>query len=174
MSSGLRYCPTCAGDLETRDLGDQGSHPVCLTCGNVLWQNLKTCVDALIVRATDNGPEILLGRRCAEPGKGSWDVPGNFLNVGDTPESRLKLACQSEMGIGVDVREIVGAFSDQFGDIATLTLYYVCNMSSGSPRPGVIIDEARWFPLSDAPSLAFPGLEQAISALRVRLGQGSS
>ena len=167
--SDLRYCPRCAGPLELRSFEDQGQHPACLGCGYVLWQNLKPCVDALVVRHAETKPEVLLGRRTTEPARGKWDTPGGFLNVGDTPEGRLALACPPEVGISVRVRELLGAFADQFGEVPVITLYYWCDPEHGEPQPGKVVDDVRWFPLSDPPTLAFAATSSALVALRARL-----
>ena len=169
MERELRYCPACAGPLELRELSDQGRHPACTRCGFILWQNLKPCVDALIVRGAGRDAEVLLGRRAIEPSKRLWDTPGGFLNVADTPEDRLMRACSAEMGIRVSVEELLGAFTDRFAGVPIVTLYYRCKPERGQPRPGEVVDQVRWFPVSQPPPLAFPAVEQALRVLRERL-----
>ena len=171
MQPNVRYCPACAEALEVRDLGEDGRHPVCVRCGFVLWQNLKPCVDALIVRETGGQVDVLLGRRAVKPGKGKWDTPGGFLNADDAPEEKLVQCCAAEVGLRVRVAELIGAFTDAFEGGRIITLYYRCEAQDGEPRPGGVVDQVRWFPIVEPPRLAFAAAEQALKALRARLGR---
>lgn len=145
-------------------------HPVCASCGFVLWQNLKASVEALVVRRDAAGAEILLGRRAVEPKKGTWDAPGGFLNAGDTVASALVRECRRELRVDVELGSLVGVYEEQFADGTIVVIVYECSAVAGDPRAGVaFIDEARWFPLRDVPALTFPSIERAIADLRRRL-----
>lgn len=169
MSSKLRFCPACAGPLAESQIAGRGAHPVCASCGFVLWQNLKPCVDALIVRTVDGRAEVLLGRRAIEPNIGLWDTPGGFLNVGDTPESRLIEECRAEVGVNVRLLELIDARTDTFGNIPIVTLFYRCDAEPGEPAPGEVVDRVQWFPLAQLPPLAYPAVQEALRTLRDRL-----
>jgi ADP-ribose pyrophosphatase YjhB (NUDIX family) len=169
MTPTLRFCPACAGPLAESQIARHGAHPVCASCGFVLWQNLKPCVDALIVRTVKGWIEVLLGRRATEPNIGLWDTPGGFLNVGDTPESRLIEECRAEVGVNVRLLELVDARTDTFSNIPIVTLFYRCDAASGEPAPGEVIDRVQWFPLAQLPPLAYPAVQAALGTLRDRL-----
>jgi ADP-ribose pyrophosphatase YjhB (NUDIX family) len=167
----LRFCPRCAGALEVRDVGHPASaHPTCVTCGFVLWQNLKPSIEALIARGHGPETEVLLGRRSMTDGSVAWDLPGGFLNSGDRLHDALRRECLREMGVHVDVRELLGVFEDVFAGIRIISIVYVCGIVSGEPRGADIIDEARWFPLRATPPGAYSAVEEAIAALRSRVG----
>jgi ADP-ribose pyrophosphatase YjhB (NUDIX family) len=169
MASELRYCPACAGRLEIRPAGHPASpQPVCETCGFVLWQNPKPSVEALILQGNGRNAEVLLGRLGMEPGKGLWDAPGGFLNLGDEPEAALVRECQREFGVSVQVGELIRAFTDTFAG-GTLALFYRCELQSGQPRPADIVDAVAWFPVTAPPEMAFESAEKAVRALQQRL-----
>ena len=170
-NSDFVYCPRCAGRLEWRGVEyPDVLHPVCPKCGFILWQNIKPCVDALILRGRAPHVEVLLGRRVADAPQVRWDIPGGFLNAGDRIESALIRECHREMGVDVTVGELVGAFEGMFYDIPIVTLIYACQLVSGEPTPHDYIDDVRWFPLNDPPELAFETIGDAIDALRRKLG----
>jgi ADP-ribose pyrophosphatase YjhB (NUDIX family) len=149
-------------------------HPVCASCGFILWQNPKPCVDALIIRGTGDMTEVLLGRRAAARNPGHWDTPGNFLNVGDRLEEALVRECRRELGIEVEVGPLLGAYEDTFGDTSTITLVYLCRLKSGVPHPADLIDEVGWFLVASTPELAFQPIREAIRDLRLRLPETNS
>lgn len=167
--AGLKFCPRCASGLVWRPAGDTAEvaeHPTCSNCGFVLWQNPKPSVEGLIVRNVPSGTEILLGRLASGEG---WDLPGNFLNVGDRLEEALIRECRREMGIDVNVEGILGAFEDTFLGGPTISLVYVCSIRGGERRPAAPIEDVRWFPLGDPPELAFHTVKRAIEALRAQI-----
>ncbi len=169
--SDLKFCPRCSGNLEWHRAGDtisEALHQVCADCGYTLWQNRKPSVEALIVRQSESGPEILLGRR--KSGEG-WDIPGNFLNSTDRIQEVLIQECRREVGVEIEVKEILGAFEDDFMDSAIVSIVYVCGITAGKPRPGGRMDDLRWFPLNQPPSLAFSSVKAAVTALQLRLIQ---
>jgi NAD+ diphosphatase len=167
----LRFCPRCAAALEVREVGHPASpHPACVACGFVLWQNLKPSIEALIVRGHGVETEVLLGRRQMGPDHILWDLPGGFLNADDRLRDALRRECLREMGIEVEVRDLLGVFEDVFGGNRIISIVYVCGVLSGEPRGADIIDEARWFPIRDTPPVAYPAVGDAIATMRARVG----
>jgi ADP-ribose pyrophosphatase YjhB (NUDIX family) len=74
------------------------------------------------------------------------------------------------MGIDVAVGDLLGVFEDEFAGSRIISSVYLCTVACGEPHGADIIDEARWFPLSAPPPLAYPVVAEAITALRARLG----
>jgi 8-oxo-dGTP diphosphatase len=167
----LVFCPRCGERLEWRGVEyPDVRHPVCATCGFILWQNVKPTVEALIVRNEGANPEVLLGRRIASLPDEQWDVPGGFLNAGDRIEPALVRECRREMGIEVAVGDLLGAFESVFYDIPIVMLIYVCRVVSGTPVPRDYIDEVRWFRLDGLPEVAFEAVSSALATLRGKIG----
>lgn len=170
MVSDLKFCPRCAGALEVRDAGRPASpHPTCAACGFVLWQNVKPSVEALIVRGEGAGTEVLLGRPRRPAEEPAWDLPGGFLNAEDRLGEALRRECLREMGVEVEAGDLLGVFEDVFAGSRIVSIVYVCRVISGEPRGADIIDEARWFPLTATPPVAYEAVAQAIAAMRERV-----
>ena len=170
-SDDLKFCPRCAGPLAVRDAGHPASpHPTCTRCGSVLWQNLKPSIEAIITRGEGAQTEILLGRR-ADLTPEAWDLPGGFLNAGDRLLPALRRECRREMGIEVEVCDLLGVFEDEFYGERIISIVYECRVTAGEPYGADLIDEARWFPIDATPVLAYAAGRDAIDALRARLGR---
>jgi 8-oxo-dGTP diphosphatase len=169
VGAGLRYCPSCGGDLEMRLLpGERVLQPCCRACGFVLWQNPKPVVAALVTRSEAGRLEVLLGRRNSEPGKGLWHVPGGFVDPGETAEEALVRECQEELGCPVEPVEFLGAYPDRYGEEPILVLAYRCRLVQGCPRTSSELGELGWFSVHETPGLAFGSCERALGALRAR------
>jgi ADP-ribose pyrophosphatase YjhB (NUDIX family) len=166
MFEDLKFCPRCADAMEVRHAGHPPSpQPVCTECGFVLWQNLKPSVEALIVRGDGPTLEVLLGRRTTADGRVAWDMPGGFLNSDDRIRTALQRECKREMGVEVDIVELLGAFEDDFHGSRIVCLVYVCRVAAGEPRAADIIDDVRWFSMAEAIEPASPAVAEALEVL---------
>lgn len=167
MFEDLKFCPRCAAAMDVRPAGHPASlHPVCTACGFVLWQNIKPSVEALIVRGTGITTEVLLGRRTTADGRVAWDMPGGFLNSRDRLHPALKRECLREMGVEVTIEELLGAFEDDFYGSRIVCLVYICRIAGGGPQAADIIDDVRWFAMTDVIEPASPAVADALEALR--------
>ena len=87
------------------------------------------------------------------------------MNIGDEPEGALIRECQRELGVSVNVGELIGAFTDTFWG-SVVALFYKCELQSGEPRPADIVDDVGWFRVLAPPEIAFESEEKAIRALQ--------
>ena len=111
-------------------------------------------VDAALLK----GREILLIRRGREPYKGSWALPGGFVDVGERVEDAVRRELVEETGLKGDVVDLLGVYSDPTRDPRghTVSVVFVLKVA------GIVqvddlddADEARWFDLDALPELAF-------------------
>jgi 8-oxo-dGTP diphosphatase len=66
-------------------------------------------VDAII---SCGNASIILIRRKNPPYKGLWALPGGFVEYGETVESAAKREVKEETGLQVDLKDILGVYSD--------------------------------------------------------------
>jgi 8-oxo-dGTP diphosphatase len=133
-----------------------------------LWQNLKPSIEAVIVRGKSQNTEVLLGRRTLDDGRIGWDLPGGFLNANDRLHDALRRECLREMGVEIEVDDLLGAFEDDFYGTRIVCLTFVCTIVGGEPRAADIIDGVEWFRISALPDPASPAVGEALAALRRR------
>jgi 8-oxo-dGTP diphosphatase len=110
---------------------------------------------------------VLLGRRAREPEQGLWDLPGGFLEPGETPEQCVRRELREETGLEVEVGRYVGSFSDVYGDggDTTLNIVFECRALGGREAAADDVSELRWFAPGQLPArgeIAFENGPQAL------------
>jgi ADP-ribose pyrophosphatase YjhB (NUDIX family) len=152
-------CPVCGGPLGP---GDGGAARACPRCGFEVYDNPAPTASALVVR----DDMLMLTRRAHEPRAGWWDLPGGFMDPGETPEQTVVRELTEETGLTVEVGELVGVFPDDYGEngIPTINLFYRATVAGGDERPADDVTEIGWFePASiDPASLAFACCRDAL------------
>ncbi len=167
------FCIQCGAQL--RRVRERGRRrvPGCPRCGWIDWFNPAPTVSVLILRAG----RVLLVRRAYAPSRGAWDVPGGFIERGETAERAARREVREELGVDVRLERFVGIFPDTYGPerLPSLNIYYLARLrqEGAAVRAGDDASEFRWFPLSRVPrKMAFKNNRQAVRALRRMAGRG--
>lgn len=163
------YCPYDGQKLVANRKIETG-HSFCRSCGFVDYQNPKACVAVLILQ----GDKILLARRGIEPAKGRWDIPGGFVEAGETVEEAVLRETLEETRLRVRVREYLGSLPDVYDArrLSTLNLCYWVEIVRGVPTAKSDVDALAWFRLEKLPKkLAFAHQAKAIEILKKRLSR---
>lgn len=150
--------------------GEAEGRSRCPTCGFVDYHNPKPCVDILIMQ----GDKLLLARRAFEPAKGEWDLPGGFIDSGETAEEAVVREALEETTLHVRVAEYLGSVPDIYvwGNwrVPTLSFCYLVDIIDGEPKAQDDVESLTWVPLDKLPSkLAFEHQTQVIELLKRRL-----
>jgi mutator protein MutT len=114
----LKFCPKC------------GSSPIdsypdlslkCRSCGFHFYVNSAAAVAALVVNPEG---KLLLTRRAVEPDYGKLDLPGGFIDPGESAEDAVKRELWEELGMKVKSMEYVTSAPNEyiFSDISVFTL----------------------------------------------------
>jgi 8-oxo-dGTP diphosphatase len=113
----------------------------------------KLTVDAVWF---DEG-RILLVRRGRAPFRGSWALPGGFVEPGETVEQAVVRELREETGLSAKVEGLVGVYSCPGRDPRgpTVTLAYRMKGRAGAPHGADDAAEAAWIPLNAVGPLAF-------------------
>lgn len=170
MSRPRRFCAWCGGGLGARD-ADRAQ--TCERCGEKLYANAAPCVAVLVLDADDG---LLLARRGRDPGLGSWDLPGGFVDEAEAPEDAVHREIAEETGLEVRVEAFLGHVVDRYGADGdeTLNCVYVARVASGRPEADDDVSELRWFDLEKLPlasEIAFANTGIAIDRLREHLAR---
>lgn len=143
----------------------------CRECAFVYYNNPRPCVGVLALEEN----RILLVERGIDPFKGYWDIPGGFMEAGESPEtSAIREMCE-ETGLEVVLCDLLGFYTDTYGpeQIPTLNICYVARVAGGMPSAGSDAVRMEWFALGDLPEkIAFAWEQRALRQLRDRLAGG--
>ena len=104
--------------------------------------------------------------------RGSWDIPGGFVEWNESAEQAASRECKEELSISVKMLEYLGSIPDVYGphDVATLNLCYLGQISTGQPSPQSDVQDFGWFDPNDVPdNMAFAHQQRALEWLRARL-----
>jgi ADP-ribose pyrophosphatase YjhB (NUDIX family) len=123
-------------------------------------------VSAIIV--DKDRARVLLTRRAVEPFSGQWDVPGGFVQIGESIEDGLRRELREELQIEVHVEHFLGSYPDTYGEDATpvIAVFYVVAIERGSPVARDDVSDCRWFRREEIPVVAFENGRRAIEEWR--------
>jgi ADP-ribose pyrophosphatase YjhB (NUDIX family) len=100
----LKYCPKCSA-AALRPVGAKLLR--CAACGFELYLNPAAAVAGVIV---DEQGRMVVVVRGKEPGKGKWDLPGGFVDPGETAEETLRREVREEVGLEVTAMRYLGSW----------------------------------------------------------------
>src|SRR5215467_6952048 len=88
-----QFCIRCGGRLvATRRAAGAGSVRTCPRCGWVDYNNPAPTASVLLLRRG----RLLLVRRAVAPSRGAWDLPGGFIEAGETAEQAARREMREE------------------------------------------------------------------------------
>lgn len=146
----FKYCPVCGSEhFEVHNFKSKK----CQDCGFVYYANPCSATAAFIVNDND---EMLVVRRAKEPAKGTLDLPGGFVDMGETVEEGMRREIKEETGL--DVHDIQYLFSSpnvykySGMGIHTLDMDYLVPVHGDNSIVVKAADdaaEALWIPLTE-------------------------
>lgn len=104
----FHFCPFCGSEKFVWD--GTKSHG-CSDCGKKLYTNEVGAVIALIRNAAG---ELLFTTRKFNPAKGMLDLPGGFIDLGETAEHALVREVKEELNLDVLDFQFYGTFPNEY------------------------------------------------------------
>lgn len=102
------YCPRCGSE---RFFVHSNKSKKCVQCGFEYFINAAASV-AGFVRNEKN--ELLLCRRACEPVKGTWDLPGGFVDLNETAEQALRRELMEELHLKIDSAKFLFSLPNEY------------------------------------------------------------
>lgn len=158
----IRYCPKCAAGIL------HWQTPLnfeCGACGFMLYLNVAAAV-AVIIECRG---KILFGVRKNEPGRGMLDLPGGFVDAGESADECARREVQEETGIVLGQLQYLSSFPNTylFRDVLYNTLDIIL-VSTLEDMPaacaGDDLADLVWVQddAVDYDRIAFPSLRKAV------------
>lgn len=155
-----RFCPECAGRLQSRLLkAGEPERLVCTQCGQVLYLDPKVAVGTII--ATDDD-RLVLVRRAIEPGYGLWVFPGGYVDRGEEVTTAAIREAREEAGLVVELQQLVNIYS--YAPRSLIVIVYAARVIGGELCTDEECLEGRLFAPHEIPwnELAFHSTSAAL------------
>lgn len=143
----FRFCPACGS---SQWIIHNEKSKLCQKCGFVYYANVSASV-AVFIRNGDG--DLLVCRRKKQPAAGTLDLPGGFVDLGETSEEAVIREIKEELNLHVTKSVFFTSipndyvYSDMI--INTLDLLYLCEVQDfGNMQAADDVSEAFFMPLN--------------------------
>ena len=124
------YCPRCRS-AHFQAYNEKSNH--CVDCGFIYYFNSSAAAVALILNEQN---ELLVCRRAKDAAKGTLDLPGGFIDMGETAEEGVAREVLEETGLIVEKAVYqftlpnIYVYSDF--EVHTLDMFFLCKVADTS------------------------------------------
>jgi ADP-ribose pyrophosphatase YjhB (NUDIX family) len=99
------------------------------------------------------GDTVLMLRRAHTPRKGCLDIPGGFMEAGESVEGAARRELKEETGLSLGHVRPLGFYWDRyflrgFGFFPTMNWYFIGRWRRGVPRAADDAASAEWIPIA--------------------------
>jgi NAD+ diphosphatase len=160
----FRFCPCCGDQLLRLATGPDRGRMGCRQAHFVHYDNPAVTAFALVER----DERYLVLQRGREPYRGRWELPGGFVEAGESPAVAIGREIFEETGLHIETSSVIGAYASRYGDHGkwTVDVAFHCRVSRGELRLSDESSDAAWVTIERMPTLAFAGERAAIEELR--------
>lgn len=158
MKKQRMFCPHCGGRI-TKKKEDHVLRDCCSVCHSYFYDNPLPVVSTIV----EEQRQILLVKRDRAPFKGHWCLPTGFAESGENIETAALRELREETGIKGRISRMldVDSYKSRFyGDLLFLT--FVAKRTGGKIAAGDDSAQARFWPIHQAPPLAFRSNRRAL------------
>ena len=150
----------------------------CPRCGSLIYDYPRACAGFVVVK----GDAVLLLRRGHRPRRGYLDLPGGFMEEGETLEGAARRELFEETGLRVGRAEWLGFYWDRYylrgcGQFPTMNFYFIANWRRGEPVAADDAAAAEWVPFralsARAARFAWPHMRLVLRDARRLAGAGA-
>lgn len=168
-------CPRCGRPIR-RTTAPRPRRITCPRCRFLIFDYPRACAGMLVVR----GGRLLVLRRGHRPKRGFLDIPGGFMEAGESFEAAARRELKEETGLTVGRAELFEIYWDRyflrgFGYFPTLNFYYIARWRSGEPVPADDAAGADWVPIArlghGVARPAWKHMRELFRDLRARVGR---
>ena len=123
----FRFCPCCGA--EPFHIHDERSKR-CHHCGFTYYHNASAATVAVIF---DHQGRLLVTRRAFEPAKGTLDLPGGFVDPGESVTDGMLREIREEVGVDAEIKRFLFSLPNvyRFSDfnVHTCDCFFECKIS---------------------------------------------
>jgi len=122
------HCPACgsASFLKNNEKSKR-----CNACGFVFYMNASSAVAAFIL---NNDGELLVCKRGKEPEKGTWDLPGGFVDGNESAEEAIFRELTEELQVKATEANYLFSLPNLYEysglTVPTLDMFFACKLEN--------------------------------------------
>jgi NAD+ diphosphatase len=169
----MRFCPRCG----KQSLSSQDQYLyTCSTCNFLFYMNTAGTVVSVI---RNDQHQILMTVRGEEPGAGTLDLPGGFIDRYETAEEALLREVKEELNLRIKEYQFLFSAHNRYPyrDILyhTIDFFFLCRaVNPEEITPSDEIREYRFVRLEEIKieEIGFPSIRNGIIRLRERVRNG--
>lgn len=129
--SQFNYCPKCGSN--SFNIADEKAKK-CNNCGFIYYFNPSAATAAFLLNDKN---EMLVCRRAKDPAKGTFDLPGGFVDMKETGEEGIIREIAEETGLKVKQTTYLFSFPNVYVysgfPVHTLDLFFLCKTADTKP-----------------------------------------
>lgn len=165
LRQGFKYCPRCRSEMIEREVYGR-LRRVCPNESCRFVQFIDPKVGAAVLALTSDNRALLV-KRSIDPGRGSWCLPGGFMEIGETPQETARRECQEESGFNVDIIRLLDVFYYEDYRGSGVIIIYKGRINGGAARSGDDSSAVAFFGPDDLPeNIAFDSNVAILTAWR--------
>lgn len=154
-----KYCSICGASLRK----DKNNNLACTKCTFVNYQNPRPTATALVLYKN----KLLFTKRAREPFQDWWDLPGGFIDKGETSEQCAIRELKEETGLDIEIEKLFGIYSgtypSDFDPFDILSIVYIARCNTDKVGAEDDVSESRWFLKDEIPKkIAFDSNQDVI------------
>ncbi|HCO68794.1 MAG TPA: DNA mismatch repair protein MutT [Dysgonomonas sp.] len=144
----FKYCPICGSD---RFVINNFKSKRCENCGFVYYFNPSSATVAVIINDKN---EILVATRANEPAKGTYDLPGGFVDMNETAEEAVVREVEEETGLKIQSVQYLFSIPNLYMysgfEVETTDMFFLCKVQGNFDFTAHDdVSELRFIPLSE-------------------------
>ena len=142
------HCPACGSE---RFIQNNIKSKQCEACGFVYYINASAAVAAFIVNTSG---ELLVCRRGKDPEKGTWDLPGGFVDEHESAEEAISREIDEELHAKVTDATYLFSLPNEYlysrMTVPTLDMFFKCTLEDMSDlKPSDDVEDCFFVPVNE-------------------------
>ena len=148
FSALFTHCPACGSE---KFIQNNIKSKRCENCSFVYYVNPSAAVAAFIVNASG---ELLVCKRGKEPEKGTWDLPGGFVDEKESAEDAIAREISEELNAKVTGATYLFSLPNEYEynkmTVPTLDMLFECSLENTTNlQPSDDVEDCFFVPLID-------------------------